>query len=153
VRRPRPIRRLVDGRSSDSGKTISRRLTLLMVPAVAGANAAGATVVFVLAGYIVPTPEVEDNTRVLLINLLALGVFGLFAIPTGVVLGYRQMRSARSWLLAEREPDARDRRRVLRAPLRQLLVTGALWLLAVVLFAGLNACSRSSSRSWWRSPS
>lgn len=110
-----------------------------MVPTVAGANAAGATVVFVLAGYVVPNPAVEDEARVLLINLIALGFFGAFAIPVGTVLGYRQMRPARSWLLAEREPDARERRRILRAPLRQLLVTGALWLLAVVLFAGLNA--------------
>lgn len=139
MRRPRPIRRLVDGRSNDSGKAISRRLTLLMIPAVAGANAVGATVVFVLAGYVVPNPNVVDESRVLLINLIALGVFGGLAIPVGVVLGYRQMRPARAWLLTDREPDARERRRVLRAPLRQLLVTGALWLLAVVLFAGLNA--------------
>lgn len=139
MRRPRPIRRLVDGRPDASGRAISRRLTLLMVPAVAGANAAGATVVFVLAGYVVPTPALEDETRVLLINLVALGVFGALAIPAGIVMGYRQLRPARSWLLAEREPDARERRKILRAPLRQLLVSGALWLLAVVAFAGLNA--------------
>ncbi len=35
MRRPRPIRRLVDGRPDDSGRTISRRLTLLMAPAIA----------------------------------------------------------------------------------------------------------------------
>lgn len=72
MRRPRPIRRLIDGRPDDSGKTISRRLTLLMVPAIAGANAVGAIVVFVLAGYVVPAPDVPgDDDRILLINLVA----------------------------------------------------------------------------------
>jgi len=139
MKHPRPIRRMVDGRPTDRGTTISRRLTLLMVPMISGANAAGATVVFVLAGYVVPAPPVADEDGVLLINLVALGAFGAFAIPVGIALGYRRLSTTRVWLRAEREPDARERRRTLRAPMRQLTVNAALWLLATLVFAALNA--------------
>ena len=45
VSRPHPIRRLIDGRPDDPGRRIARRTTLLMIPAIVGANFTGAVVV------------------------------------------------------------------------------------------------------------
>ena len=138
MRRPRPIRRLVDGRPDDSGKTISRRLTLLMTPAISLANAVGATVVLFLAVYVVPLPDIGDKSAALVANFIAFGVFLGVAVFVGVVWGYRRLEPMRDWLREDRAPDAGEQRLTLRAPRRILLVNGFLWALAVVVFAAVN---------------
>ena len=138
MRRPRPIRRLVDGRPDDSGRTISRRLTLLMAPAITLANAAGGTVVLFLAVYVVPLPDIEDQSAALVANFIAFGVFLGFACAVGVVWGYRRLSPMRAWLRADRVPDEDEQRLALRAPRRILLVNGFLWVLAVVVFTTVN---------------
>ena len=61
VSRPHPIRRLIDGRPDDPGRRIARRTTLLMIPAIVGANFTGAVVVFTLIAFVLPLPDVEDE--------------------------------------------------------------------------------------------
>src|SRR5829696_10418416 len=75
VARPHPIRRLIDGRPDDPGRRIAHRTTLLMVPAIVGANFTGAVVVFTLLAFVLPLPELEDEDVVLLINLAAAGAY------------------------------------------------------------------------------
>ena len=70
--RHRPIRRLIDGRPDDAGRTIARRSMLLMVPAVLAANFVGAVVVFALVVWLLPGPELPDRDTILLVNLVAL---------------------------------------------------------------------------------
>ena len=71
VQRPHPIRRLIDGRPDAPGSRIARRATLLMVPAIVGANLTGAIVVFALLAFVLPLPEVEDQDALVLVNLAA----------------------------------------------------------------------------------
>ena len=138
VRRPRPIQRLIDGRPDAPGRAILRRVALLMVPAIVGANVVGALVVYVLAAFIVPDPTLDDEDEILIWNLLAAGIYVLFATVVGTLWGFRTFRPVRDWLREEREPSDRERRVILRSPLRLLMVSAALWGLAAVAFTLLN---------------
>ncbi|MEA2478396.1 MAG: adenylate cyclase [Thermoleophilaceae bacterium] len=131
--------KLVDGRPDDSGSTIAQRTTRLMIPAMIGANVAGAIVVVVLALWVLPTPRLDNSGHVTLVNLIAAGVYVIVACLVGTVWGMARFREARGWLREEREPTDRELRITLRAPLRQLHVNIVLWVLAAIGFAVLNA--------------
>ena len=139
MRRPRPLDRLIDGRPDDSGRTIAWRATLLTAPAMLVSNGVGALVVFVLAGFIVPTPDFPEQDEVLGPNLVVAGIYLVAAAVVGTWWGIRATRPVRSWLRSERPATAREQRIVLRAPLRLMGVSTALWAVGAVVFAGLNA--------------
>jgi adenylate cyclase len=139
MRRPRPLRRLIDGRPDDPGRRIARRAMLLTVPAILAANLAGAVVVFVLAGFVLPKPDLAEADTILLVNLVAAAAYLVVAGLVGTVWGLGRWRSTRRWLMEDREPSEAERRKTLRVPLRQLHVNGVLWLVAVVGFSALNA--------------
>ena len=138
VARPRPFQRLIDGSPDDSGRRILRRAALLMVPAVVTANVIGALVVYVLAGFVVPGPEIGDEDHVLLWNLVAAALYVAFASVVGTLWGMRTLRFIRDWLREERDPSDRERRLILRSPLRILRVSAGMWGLAIVVFTVLN---------------
>ncbi|MGH2969260.1 MAG: adenylate/guanylate cyclase domain-containing protein, partial [Solirubrobacteraceae bacterium] len=139
MRRPQPIRRLIDGRPDDSGRRIARRAMLLMVPAVLAANLAGAVVVFALVVWVLPLPELEDADTIRLVNLAAAGAYLMVAFVVGTAWGLARWRATRVWLASDREPTAAERRATLRVPLRLLHVAGVLWLLAAAALFALNA--------------
>ena len=138
VARPHPLRRLIDGRPDDPGRRIARRATLLMVPAILGANFTGAVVVFSLITWVLPLPETEDQDTLLAVNVAAAGAYVLVACVIGTVWGLRRFRETRRWLDEDREPDEDERRVALRIPLRQLHVSMTLWLIAAVGVFCLN---------------
>ena len=138
MNRPRPLQRLIDGRPDDSGRRIAWRWVLLSGPAMVAANGAGALVVFVLAGFVVPTPDFPEQDEALTWNLVAAGIYLIAACVVGVLLGLRATRPVRAWLAEEREPDETERRTILRAPLRLLIVNASLWTIGVVVFTALN---------------
>ena len=138
MRRPRPLQRLIDGRPDDSGKTIARRAALLTAPAVVGAHVVGALVVYVLAAFIVPGPAVEEDDDVLITNLVAAGIYVLAGSVAGTIWGVRSLLPVLVWLREEREPSDAERRMILRSPLRLLVVSAGLWLVAVAVFTLLN---------------
>lgn len=139
MRRLRPIRRLVDGPPDASGRSIARRATLLMIPAIGGANLAGASVVLFLSLYAVPRPEVENETAAQAANFLTFAVFMIVAIAVGSVWGHRRLKPTRAWLREDRTPDESEQRLTLRAPRRMLSVNAMMWLLANVVFVTRNA--------------
>jgi len=132
--------RLIDGKPTDSGKRIARRASLLMVPAIALSNGIGATLVFVLAGFVIPTPpEFDQETETLIVNLAVAGVYVLIALIVGTVWGFRRLNPTRQWIAAERAPDKAELREALRGPLRILLVNAVLWFVGVLVFGALNS--------------
>ncbi len=139
MRRPHPVRRLIDGSPDAPGRAIARRAMLLMIPATVTANLAGAVVVFVLAGFVLPKPELEERDTILLVNLAAAGAYVLVAALIGTLWGLGRWRSTRRWLVEDREPTEAERLTTLRVPLRQVHVNAALWLIAVIGFTALNA--------------
>ena len=121
-----------------TGKAIARRTTLLMVPAMLLANATGATVVFVLSAFVLPSPDVDDRDRVLIINLVAAGIYLLISLPVGAVWGQRRTHVTQAWLREDRIPTEKERRRALREPLRVLVIHAVMWLIAAALFGVIN---------------
>ena len=138
MRRPRPLQRLIDGRPEDSGRRIAWRWVMLTGPAMVAANVAGGVVVFVLAGFVVPTPEFPDDDDALTWNLVLASVYLGVALVVGVLWGFHSTRRVRRWLAEEREPDERERRMILRAPLRLLMVNTAMWIAGAALFTVYN---------------
>ena len=57
----------------------------------------------------------------------------------GFVWGLGRLRPVRRWLREEREPTDKEKRLVLRAPVRAGLIAGVLWALAVVVFSIIDA--------------
>lgn len=139
MKRPRPLQRLIDGPPDAPGAVTQRRFLILMVPAMAVANLTGATVVLVLAAWVVPTLDFDNGDSILLANVIAAGTYVLLGLALGILWGVRLQRSVKDWLEAEREPTERERRIALRAPVRIAFVHMALWLAGVVAFTGLNA--------------
>jgi adenylate cyclase len=138
VARPHPIRRLIDGRPDDPGRRIARRTTLLMVPAVVGANLTGAVVVFTLIAFVLPLPDVGNDGALLLVNLVAAAAYVAVACLVGTVWGLARWRATRTWLVDDREPDPDERRAALRVPLRHLHISLTLWLIAAVGVFAIN---------------
>jgi adenylate cyclase len=137
--RPHPIRRLIDGRPDDPGRRIARRTTLLMIPAIVGANFTGAVVVFTLISFVLPLPDVEDPDGVLVVNLVVAAAYVLVACIVGTVWGLARWRATREWLVCDRDPDAEERRTALRVPLHHLRVSLTLWLIAAAGVFAVNA--------------
>jgi adenylate cyclase len=113
-----------------------RILTLL---AAAIANLLGATAVFVLAVWVVPTDEVGDGGASPLVNLILAAGYLTVALPLGFYWALRRLRPGRRWLKEGRAPTAAEQRNLLRAPLHTAVVIGTLWLLAALLFGAFNA--------------
>ncbi len=121
-----------------SGAAVARRTQILLLLAIGAANMAGAIVVFVFAVWVVPSPDVEDETGPILVNLVALGIYLVVALFVGFTWGLKRFQSVRTWLREDREPTDEEKRLVLRAPVRAGLIASVLWGLAIVVFATIN---------------
>ncbi|MDT7615739.1 MAG: adenylate cyclase [Pseudonocardiales bacterium] len=109
---------------------------LALGAAITLANIIGAGVVLVLAAWVLPEGPLADPGRVRLLNLALFGGYLVVAVPVGMFWGSR-----RFFLRHGGDADTRlrrERRVVLYGPLRLVTVQAVLWLLAAVVFAGLN---------------
>jgi adenylate cyclase len=140
VRTPKrtPLRWLVQ-RPDESGRDLLRRTRVLLTVSLVGANLIGAAIVFAIANWVFPYPEVDDPGTARVANLIALGAFFLVVTPLGIRWGGRRLADGRAWLEEERAPTAAERRIVLRGPRRLVTVHLAIWSLAVVVFGVLNS--------------
>jgi adenylate cyclase len=145
---PRPLLdRLVShpwliGDPTTPGRRLRKRVRRLTVTAIVAANGVGALVVIAFAVLVLPKPDGLDRDQTVVANLtLAVLYLGL-AIALGVRWGKRLVEGGaggiRSWLDSDRPPDEAAKLRVLRAPLRVLGVSAALWAVAVIGFTLLN---------------
>src|SRR3954452_14242409 len=112
---------------------------LLTVPVVLAANVVGAVIVFVLAVWVLPVPDLDSRDHVLAVNLVAASAYVLLAAVVGTVWGLGRWRTTRDWLVHDREPSEEERVATLRVPIRQLEVSLVLWGIAVVGVVVLNA--------------
>ncbi len=124
--------------AASSGAAVARRTQALLFLAIGVSNMAGAIVVFVFAVWVVPSPDVEDQTTPIIVNLVALGIYLGVALLIGFVWGLGRLRPVRRWLREDRDPTDKEKRLVLRAPVRAGLTAGVLWALAVVVFSIIN---------------
>jgi adenylate cyclase len=124
--------------AAGSGRSLFRRTWLLLTIGVLFANFAGAVVVFVLIAWVIPTPAVDDSTRVLVTNLAAFGAYLAVSLPLGAIWANQRLRGIRSFLREERDPEPDEQKLILRAPLQIAMVAAVLWALAVAAFGVLN---------------
>jgi adenylate cyclase len=130
------------GDPSLPGRKVGRRARWITALAIAISNAIGAVVVVGFVVLALPKPGLDDASRVLAINFAAAGVYLVLALVIGVIWGRWRVesgpRGTSAWLDSDLEPDARQRRRLLRAPLRIMVVEVVLWGAAAIGFAALN---------------
>lgn len=138
-RRLRLMRLFLQGDPSDAaGRTIVLAVTSLGAVASAVANIAGATVVFVLLAFVLPTPDEIPRAEVVICNLVAGGAYLLVALLVGASVGLRKTVRTLTWLRDEREPVDEEREAVLGLAFHVTMRQARYWLLAVVAFTALN---------------
>jgi adenylate cyclase len=125
------------------GRTLGRRVRWLTVAAILAANVGGTAVVVSFSLYALPKPDGVLDLGVYLWNAGLGLVYLLAALVVGVIWGRRLVEGGRDgirdWLEEDRPPTPAERLRVLRAPLRIMVVQMVLWGIAVVCFSVLNA--------------
>lgn len=116
-----------------------RRLT---VGTIVISNAVGAVVVTAYGLLALPRPELTDPWHVWRANIGLAIVYVLAAVAVGVWWGRRRIEGGplgtEAWLPAGLRPTEAQATRVLRAPLRLVVVQSVLWGVATVLFAAMN---------------
>ena len=126
-------------RPEESGRDLVRRTQVLLTVSLVGANLIGAAIVFAIASWVFPYPDVDDPGTARIANVIALGAFFLVVTPFGIRWGGRRLEDARAWLKEDRAPTAEERRLVLRGPRRIVTVHLVIWSLATITFGVLNA--------------
>lgn len=121
-----------------TGASLARRSRLLLSLSLVLANLLGACIVLVLANFVIPRPELDNENTVRLANLIAFGVYVAVAIAVGMAWGTKRMLPLWRFLAEERDPTPEERPMLLRGPLRITLVNAVLWAVPIVLFGGLN---------------
>lgn len=138
-RASRPDRRALTGDPELAAASLRRRASLLTTALVLTANVVGAAVVLCFALFALPTPDFgARNDDVIVVNLVTALAYIALSLLVGTVWGRRRIDGGRhgmaSWLREDRAPTATERRLVLRAPLRLMVVECVLWGTAVLLF-------------------
>ncbi|WP_148616424.1 adenylate/guanylate cyclase domain-containing protein [Nocardioides rubriscoriae] len=123
------------GPADQTARALRVRVQLLLTGLLVTTNVVGAGVVLVISSVVIPAPSANRGT----VLSLAIGVptYVALAVVVGAVLGTTTTLRAMRWALTGLEPDAADRERALRVPLRLTQLQGGLWLGATVLFTGL----------------
>jgi adenylate cyclase len=121
-----------------TGASVALRSRLLLTLSLALANLLGACIVFVLANFVIPLPELENVETARLANGIAFIVYVAIALIVGMVWGTKRMLPLWRFLSEERDPTPTERPMLLQGPLRITLVNAVLWAVPVVLFGALN---------------
>ncbi|MFB9315290.1 adenylate/guanylate cyclase domain-containing protein [Nocardioides plantarum] len=123
------------GPADQSARSLRVRVQLLLTGLLVTTNLVGAGVVVIIASVLVPAPTPTRGTVLSL--AIAVPVYVAVAVVLGAVIGTTATLRAMRWALTDTAPDAADRERALRAPLRLTQLQGALWGGATALFTGL----------------
>jgi adenylate cyclase len=107
--------------------------------AIAGANLAGAVVVFVFLAFVLPNPtDVTHRSRALIVNAAVFVVAMLVGSRIAWVWTGRRWDADLGWISSGRDPSGDERERTLRYPLVQQQVNAVMWGLAAALFTAIN---------------
>ena len=123
------------------GRSLWRAGRLVLTALIVVTNLIGVAAAIVFSAIVVPLPPGSGLAHTGLFNTFAAAGYVAVTVPAGVVIGTRRLLPLRDWLVQERPATTRERRLVLRAPLRLFAVQATLWFGAAVLFGALNAGS------------
>ena len=116
---------------------LARSFALRLSAAMIGANVIGALVVFTYLVFIIP-PRPTDTPGFTLVNTIVAAGYLLLALVLGTVGSILLQRRLLRWLRPGHDVAAQDQRTTFRLPARLVRLYGALWAVAVVVFAALN---------------
>lgn len=122
-----------------SGAAIIARAAPALAIGVIGSNLVGTVILFGLVSWVIPVPDLDDDQKIRLINVILLGTYLLFAVTSGIVKTVRDVNPVRRWLLEDRPPTAEEQALALLGPSRLLRRLLWRWGLGVVIFTVLNA--------------
>ena len=125
--------------AATSGPSLLRRTRALLTITAIVANFSGVVVVFVFSAWVIPRPDIDDQTRAILANLVLTAVYLVIALIVGTTIGNRRLSKVAAFLSEEREPEPGEQRAILRGPMQSALLAGTFWAAAVLMFGGLNA--------------
>jgi adenylate cyclase len=136
----RAFRQVIDGPPGASRTQTERRTRWLVIIAAVIANIGGALVVLVFATVVLQDPAgIAEFTKAQRVNVVLFFVYLTVAIGVGVVWGLRSFRPVRELVGADRRLEEGEQLMLLRAPLRLMGVHVALWGIATVGWAAVNA--------------
>ncbi|UMG94443.1 hypothetical protein [Nocardioides sp. TF02-7] len=135
-RRHNPFGARILGDADQSPRALRVRVQLLLTGVLLLTNLIGAVTVVVVSAFVVPSPAPDHRTWVGL--AIAVPTYVAFAVVVGVLWGTATTLRALRWAQEGATPDADDRARALRAPIRLTAMQLALWGLATVVFTVLS---------------
>jgi adenylate cyclase len=127
------------GRADQPVRKAVRRAQLLITFSLIGANLVGAVGAFVLAAYALPSPVLDQDDHVLLVNLVAASIYVLVTGVLSTLWGIFGSRRRVRWLLEGRVPTKGEQRRTLRLPALMVNITLLFWSIAAVGFGLYNS--------------
>jgi adenylate cyclase len=95
----------------------------------------GASLVFFCVAWVLPRPAMADPHAWELRNLVVFACYLAFSVTVGSICCNRLVRSRLGWLREGRRPTDVDVQRLLRLPLIETAISGAMWLGAAAIFA------------------
>ncbi|HEY0471362.1 MAG TPA: adenylate/guanylate cyclase domain-containing protein, partial [Kribbella sp.] len=132
----RPFGSWLLGPADQSPRTVRLRVQSLLTFFSIGTNIIGATVVFVLAVFVLPGPPA--NHGFVLVRAIVLPAYFLAAVVIGSVWSARLCLRVTDWVLADRPATREEQIATLQLPLRLTMIEVFLWLLAAVTFTVLT---------------
>lgn len=117
---------------------VARAMHAVLVTVLLIANFVSAGITMLLIVFVVPGRATDAARDVLGSNAWFLLGFMLVVIPWVLWWSGRAMRNVTRWIGSERDPHPDEVRGLLRAPVRVLVMLGAAWTLAAVLFTLFN---------------
>ncbi|MDO9410602.1 adenylate/guanylate cyclase domain-containing protein [Patulibacter sp.] len=139
-RASRGLRKLTAGLRSvvSSDGVVVRVMGAVLVVVLLIANFVSAGIVMLLVVFVVPGRATDAARDALGSNAWFLLGFMLVVIPWVLWWSERAMRSVTRWIGSDREARPEEVHQLLRAPVRVLVMLGAAWTLAAILFSLFN---------------
>ena len=143
VLQPRPFGSWLLGPADQSPRMLRLRVQTLMTTSSIVTNLVGASVVFILAVFVLPGPP--SNHALHLVHTIVIPIYFVVAVLVGSLWSTRLARRTTDWVQLGRPATRREQIATLRLPLRLTLIEVFLWLLAAVIFSVLTLVLQSES--------
>jgi adenylate cyclase len=121
-----------------SGRAIMARARIALAVGVIGSNLVGAVILYALVAWVIPVPQLSNDSEIRTVNLIVLSVYVLVAVINGIIKTVKDARPVFAWLRADRPPTSEEQALALLGPsrlLRRLLMS---WGFGVLIFTILN---------------
>jgi adenylate cyclase len=125
------------GSAGQTARQLRIRVQVLLTVLLVGTNVIGAVLVFVLATYVVPSPDLETDLRLALV--IGVPVYVGLAVVLGASWGTAGSIRALRWAVEDRDPTEQERLIALGVPWFLTRIQAGLWLGGTFVFTLITA--------------